>query len=221
MYHRAVLRSICPPADFGLELFQADREDRRMRPIPDAPAVADDLIPVWTSNGLVPMRKLEVHRRGLLHPAVSVFLVAGEGAAMRTLLQRRAAGKYHSALLWANACCTHPRWGEAPLACARRRLAEELGLGEAGLAWRERLTYRAEVGGGLVEHEEVDVFLARSAAEPRLAPDPGEVAEVRWIGLAALAAEIAADPAAFAPWLRIYLDRHAGRIFGPLSPDRP
>jgi len=189
--------------------------DSRAAPGPEADS---DLIPAWTAEGLKPLPKLEVHRRGLLHPAVSVFVVAGDGAAARTLLQRRAAGKYHSALLWANACCTHPRWGEPPLACARRRLAEELGLAGLDLAWRERLTYRAEVGRGLVEHEEVDVFLARSAAEPRLAPDPAEVAEVRWIGLAALAAEIAAHPAAFAPWLRIYLDRHAGRIFGPLIP---
>jgi isopentenyl-diphosphate delta-isomerase len=138
---------------------------------------------------------------------------------LEALVQRRAAGKYHSALLWANACCTHPRWGEAPADCARRRLAEELGLAGLDLAWRERLTYRAEVGDGLVEHEEVDVFLARTAAEPRLAPDPAEVAEVRWLPVAGLASAIAADPAAFAPWLRIYLDRHAGRIFGGLIPD--
>jgi isopentenyl-diphosphate delta-isomerase len=190
---------------------------------PDRPAgcspVADDLIPAWTADGLRPMPKLEVHRRGLLHPAVSVFVVAGEGPAARTLLQRRAAGKYHSGLLWANACCTHPRWGEPPADCARRRLAEELGLAGLDLAWRERLTYRAEVGNGLVEHEEVDVFLARTAAEPRLAPDPAEVAEVRWLPVAGLATAVAAEPAAFAPWLRIYLDRHAGRIFGSLTPD--
>ena len=29
------------------------------------------------------------------------------------LIQRRALGKYHTPGLWANTCCTHPRWGEA------------------------------------------------------------------------------------------------------------
>ncbi|MFT3974293.1 MAG: NUDIX domain-containing protein [Amaricoccus sp.] len=179
--------------------------------------IKDDLIPAWTLSGLAPVPKLEVHRRGLLHPAVSVFLVTGTGTEARTLIQRRAAGKYHSGLLWANACCTHPRWGEAPLDCAHRRLREELGVSGLALDWRERLTYRAEVGESLVEHEEVDVFVAHCPAEPALAPDPAEVADVRWIGLAALAGEIAAAPTDFAPWLRIYLDGHAGQIFGTVS----
>lgn len=182
--------------------------------------INDDLIPAWTSAGLAPVPKLEVHRRGLLHPAVSVFVVSGSGAARKTLLQRRARGKYHSAMLWANACCTHPRWGETPLACAHRRLAEELGLTGLALEWREHLVYRAQVGAGLTEHEEVDVFVARTSGDPALAPDPAEVSDVRWVRLDRLAAEIAADPAAFAPWLRIYLDRHAGTIFGEISADR-
>ncbi|MBB5221089.1 isopentenyl-diphosphate delta-isomerase [Amaricoccus macauensis] len=182
--------------------------------------ISDDLIPAWTPAGLEPMPKLEVHRRGLLHPAVSVFVIAGTGGDLRTLLQRRAAGKYHSGLLWANACCTHPRWDEPPLDCAHRRLSEELGITGLDLVWRERLTYRAEVGGGLIEHEEVDVFVARCEAEPTLDPDPAEVSDLRWVSLDALGAEIAANPAAFAPWLRIYLERSAGRIFGELTPDQ-
>ena len=46
----------------------------------------------------------------------------------RTLLQRRAESKYHTPGLWANACCTHPHWGEAAADCAVRRLREELGV---------------------------------------------------------------------------------------------
>ena len=51
--------------------------------------------------------KLSVHRDGLLHRAFSVFLVDVPGR--RLLLQKRAAGKYHSSGLWANTCCSHPR----------------------------------------------------------------------------------------------------------------
>ena len=65
-----------------------------------------------------------MHRRGLRHKAVSVFVLVGA----RVLIQKRAAGKYHTPGLWANTCCTHPRWEETALACAGRRLDEELGI---------------------------------------------------------------------------------------------
>ena len=170
---------------------------------------AATMIPAWTDAGLVPVEKLEAHRRGLRHPAVSVF-VNGAG---RTLLQRRAAGKYHTPGLWANACCTHPHWEEPLEACAVRRLGEELGL-DLPLTPRGVVEYRADVGGGLVEHEVVHLFTAEVDPEAlRPAPDPSEVAETRWVALADLPGLIAADPAAYTPWLRIYLERHSARIF--------
>src|SRR5947208_257379 len=49
--------------------------------------------------------KLEVHRDGRLHRAVSVVLFDDSG---HVLLQRRASTKYHSAGLWSNTCCGHP-----------------------------------------------------------------------------------------------------------------
>ncbi|HLI93336.1 MAG TPA: NUDIX domain-containing protein, partial [Puia sp.] len=49
------------------------------------------------------MEKLEAHRRALLHRAFSVFIFNSQG---EMLLQQRAAGKYHSAGLWTNACCS-------------------------------------------------------------------------------------------------------------------
>lgn len=166
-------------------------------------------IPTWVDGALVAVEKLEAHRRGLRHMAVSVFVMAGE----RLLIQRRALGKYHTPGLWANTCCTHPHWGEAPLACATRRLREELGLSGLVLDHREQVEYRADVGSGLIEHEVVDIFMARVAAAPPLAPDPAEVMDIRWIGLDALAAEIAARPERFTPWLRIYMAEHAEQIF--------
>lgn len=174
------------------------------------PPATDPFIPAWIDGVLAPVDKLEAHRRGLRHPAVSVFVMDGA----RTLIQRRALGKYHTPGLWANAVCTHPHWGETAEACARRRLAEELGATGLALASRDRVEYRAEVGGGLVEHELVDLFLAQAGPGLALRPDPAEVMAVRWIDLAALRAEIAARPEAFTPWLRIYLARHAEQIFG-------
>ncbi len=171
-------------------------------------------IAAWVEGRLQPMDKLEVHRRGLRHPAVSVFVLRGR----EVLIQRRAAGKYHTPGLWANACCTHPHWGEDPAACATRRLAEELGIAGLPVAPAGQVEYRAAVGGGLTEHEVVEVFAAEAPAGLRLAPDPAEVADTDWMEFDALAAAVRAEPGRFTPWLRLYLTDHAARLFPDLAP---
>ena len=89
------------------------------------PNPPEELILVDSRNrALGEAEKWAVHKKGLLHRAFSIFLVDHEG---RLLLQRRSAIKYHSAGLWANSCCGHPRPHERTLAAARRRLREELG----------------------------------------------------------------------------------------------
>ncbi|MGA7426335.1 MAG: NUDIX domain-containing protein [Rhodoplanes sp.] len=69
--------------------------------------------------------KTEAHRLGLRHRAISVLV---RNAAGELLIQRRSEAKYHSGGLWANACCSHPRPGEAALRAAHRRLPEEMGF---------------------------------------------------------------------------------------------
>lgn len=165
-------------------------------------------IPCWIDGVLRPMDKLAVHRQGLRHPAVSVFVLC-DGA---LLLQQRAQGKYHSAGLWANACCTHPHWGEDPADCARRRMAEELGMTGLTLEPRGQIEYRAEVGDGMTEHEVVALFVAETAQRPPVAANPAEVMATRWMTPDALRQAIAATPEQFTPWLRIYMDRHQDRI---------
>jgi isopentenyl-diphosphate Delta-isomerase len=171
--------------------------DRRLDPPPI-------LIPAILPDGrLVPMEKMEAHRKGQLHLAVSVFVFAGA----RLLIQRRASSKYHCAGQWANTCCTHPAFGESPDDAAQRRLMEELGFA-VPLVHRRVVEYRAEVGNGLVEHERVHMFIGE--ADPNrivVFPDPEEVEETRWIDAANLRAEIAGEPEAFTPWFRIYLER--------------
>jgi isopentenyl-diphosphate delta-isomerase len=171
-----------------------------------------DMIPAWVEGKLTPVEKLEVHRRGLRHKAVSVFVMSGD----RVLIQRRALSKYHTPGLWANTCCTHPLWNEAAIDCAVRRLSEELGITGLYPSFRDQVEYRAAVGGGLVEHEVVDIFIADAPATLKVTPDPAEVAEIRWIDLYDLAAEVQRWPERFTPWLRIYLDEHKDRIFGTL-----
>jgi isopentenyl-diphosphate delta-isomerase len=150
--------------------------------------------------------KADVHRRGLLHRAFSIFLVDPAG---RVLLQRRSRAKYHSAGLWANSCCGHPRPGERTAAAARRRLGEELGA-DAPLRYAFRARYRTELPNGLVENELVYVFFGPAPAA--LAPDPAEVAEIAWQDPAALQHDIARRPRRYAYWLRYYMRNHFAAI---------
>lgn len=168
------------------------------------------LIPAWVDGRLRPFDKLQAHRDGLRHKAVSVFLHVGDAI----LLQRRAMGKYHTPGLWANTCCTHPHWDETPADCAQRRLAEELGIGGVTLRAVGQVEYRADVGGSMVEHEVVDIFMAEVSPDLPLAPDPSEVMEVRWATLPDLQRDIGINPQRYTPWLRIYLSDHLDMLFG-------
>jgi isopentenyl-diphosphate delta-isomerase len=171
------------------------------------------MIPAWVNGTLTPVEKLEAHVKGLRHKAVSVFVLKGDAV----LMQQRAMGKYHTPGLWTNTCCTHPEWEETPLACALRRLDEELGITGLVPQHRHHLEYRADVGGGLIEHEVVDVYVAEADASLVVRPNPEEVMAVDWIAYADLLAQVDATPERFTPWLRIYLREHAPRIFGTLA----
>jgi isopentenyl-diphosphate Delta-isomerase len=170
------------------------------------PARTADLvsIPAIDAQGnLFAMDKMDVHRLGQFHLAISVFVFCGD----LLLIQQRAAGKYHCAGQWANTCCSHPHWGEGLDAAAQRRLTEELGL-TLPLTRIGGVDYRAEVSDSLVEHERVAVYRADVATTSlALSPDPAEVSATRWASRTDLRAEARTAPEQFAPWFRIYLER--------------
>jgi len=128
-------------------------------------------------NVLGSAAKLAAHQPpGQLHLAFSIFLYRPDGA---LLLQRRAAGKYHFPLVWANTCCSHPAPGEDGLASARARLGEELGI-DAELTDVGTIIYRATCpDSGLVEHELDHVLIGNTEDEPQANPD--EVADLAWL----------------------------------------
>jgi len=143
--------------------------------------------------------KLDAHRRGLRHRAISALV---RNRAGEFLLQRRHPGKYHSGGLWTNACCSHPLPGESAAAAARRRLAEEMGV-SCALEPLFRIAYRADVPGGLIEDEIVHVF--GGSHDGTVKPDPTEVSEWKWIGYRDLEADMNARPDAYTVWFRRYL----------------
>jgi isopentenyl-diphosphate delta-isomerase len=136
---------------------------------------------------------------GLLHRAFSVMLLDDTG---RVLLQQRAAVKTRFALRWANACCGHPAPGQSVPDAAAQRLTEEIGLREVTLSQAGVHYYQAEdPRTGRVEHEYDHVLVGRVPAGVRVAPDPAEVATVRWLAPDQLRADLAAHPGQYAPWL--------------------
>lgn len=142
----------------------------------------------------------DAHREpGLLHRAFSVFLRDDEG---RVLLQQRAAVKTRFPLRWGNTCCGHPGPGETVTEAAGRRLFEEIAVRGVELTEVGVYTYRAaDPATGRVEHEYDHVLLGALPAGTALEPDPEEIAELRWVSLPELRAELPAAPEAYAPWL--------------------
>jgi isopentenyl-diphosphate delta-isomerase len=143
------------------------------------------------------MEKMEAHRRALLHRAFSVFIFNSRG---EMLLQQRAEEKYHSAGLWTNACCSHPRPGEDTRQAAVRRLREELGF-TTGLEKLFEFTYRTEYDNGLTEFEFDHVYVG--TYDQAISPDRAEVSDYRYQSLPEIEAELLSAPATFTSWFRL------------------
>lgn len=103
-------------------------------------------------------------------------------------------------------------WGETSRDCAERRLREELGITGLQLRRVGGIEYRADVGRNLIEHEVVDLFVAKASRRPGLTLDPDEVMETAWISLSDLTQQVQATPERFTPWLRIYLAESWGEV---------
>jgi isopentenyl-diphosphate delta-isomerase len=167
----------------------------------------------WTIGS---MPKIDAHREGRRHRAISVIVRDPRG---RLLLQRRAAGKYHSGGLWTNTCCSHPRPGEDPADAAARRLAEEMGV-VAPLALLFSMHYRAPVSERLVEHEVLHVFGGAFDGSPD--PDAFEVGAWCWRFPADIARDIDERPQAYTIWFRTMLRQFEAEIarFVSVEPGR-
>lgn len=137
--------------------------------------------------------KLEVHKRGLLHQAFSVLLYHEN----KVLIQKRAEGKYHSAGLWANTCCSHKRHGEKLLEAARRRLREEAGI-DCEIREIGSFVYRAVFDNGLTEYEYDHVFIGQYKGT--FVCNRQEAEEMKYVEADWLAEDMEKHPERYAPW---------------------
>lgn len=140
------------------------------------------------------MEKLEVHEKGLLHRAVTVYVFNSSG---ELLLQRRASDKYHCAGLWSNTTCGHPYPAEPTQQAAERRLFEEMGL-ELSLTPVFELSYNLPLSNGLIEHEYGHVYFAVSDDQPT--PNPQEADDWRYRSVGDIQRAMLDEPQQFTPW---------------------
>lgn len=148
------------------------------------------------------LEKLQAHQEGRLHRAFSIFVFDSMG---RLLLQRRSSTKYHSANLWSNTCCGHPRPGESISAAAHRRLKEEMNF-DCDLREGFRFTYRIRLDQTLCEYEYDYVLLGEYDDDP--APDRNEVSAWKWLSIDELKGDMQTDSANYSYWLRYLIATH-------------
>jgi isopentenyl-diphosphate Delta-isomerase len=149
--------------------------------------------------GLMP--KMEAHEKALLHRAFSVFIFNDKNELM---LQQRAAGKYHSPLLWTNSCCSHQRDGESNIEAGKRRLQEEMGF-VCELEEKTSFIYKAPFDNGLTEHELDHIMVGYYNENPTINKE--EVENFKWMTLEAVKKDIEIHPELYTAWFKIIFEK--------------
>ena len=145
--------------------------------------------------------KMEAHRKGILHRAISVFIFNTSG---EWLLQKRASHKYHSSDLWSNTACTHPLKDETELEAANRRLNQEMGM-TATLKKVFDFQYKAHLDNELIENELDHIFVGITDEEPVVNPE--EVSNFGYLSTEELESAMNKHPENFTEWFKLLFDR--------------
>lgn len=146
--------------------------------------------------------KMSVHVQGKLHRAFSVIIYRyNEFGHVEILLQQRSSTKYHSANLWANTCCSHPRPGEDITEAGARRLYEELGFA-AELQDIGCFHYEVQFSEVDLIENEIDHVLIADVSYPEINPDVDEVQATQWILLEQLETDLAQNSHKYVIWLK-------------------
>ncbi|MFA0086735.1 isopentenyl-diphosphate delta-isomerase [Vibrio sp. 10N.286.49.C2] len=151
--------------------------------------------------------KLNTHRLGLRHLAFSVMLYRKTANGFEYLLQKRALNKYHSAGLWTNTCCSHPRPEESIIAASTRRLVEEMGI-DATLELEDigHISYCAKFSNGLTENELDHVVIAHiDDVATKLNPD--EASQCQWWSESQVDAHLANQRSDFTAWFPLVFEK--------------
>ncbi|MGH7456715.1 MAG: isopentenyl-diphosphate Delta-isomerase, partial [bacterium] len=97
-----------------------------------------------------------------------------------------------------------PRPGEMPEQAAVRRLNEEMGF-VCRLKKAFHFIYKAELDGGLIEHEFDHVFIGNYNG--KVCPNIDEVADYRWLNVQAIKHELEYSREKYTVWFKISFER--------------
>jgi isopentenyl-diphosphate delta-isomerase len=145
---------------------------------------------------------------GILHRAFSIFIFNSRD---ELLLQKRSAQKPLWPSYWSNTCCSHPRHGETMTQAIERRLAEELGI-RCPLHYLYKFKYHAEFRSIGSEREYCWVYYGRY--DGPLDINGNEISDWRFVDIETFAAELAASPDKFTPWLKLEWTEISARHLG-------
>lgn len=152
-------------------------------------------------NDLGVMEKLQAHQEGKLHRAFSIFIFNDKN---ELLVQQRALSKYHSAGLWTNTCCSHPRPNETIKDSANRRLYEEMGL-SCELQIKTNFIYKTAFDNGLTEHEFDYILIGYTNQNPLINKE--EVENYKWQLVSEIKNDIIVNPDNYSFWFKIALEK--------------
>lgn len=147
------------------------------------------------------MNKLESHKKGVLHRAISVLIFNSKG---EWLLQRRAQDKYHSPGLWTNTCCSHPLPNETSKVAAERRLKEEMGM-SVDLKFGFKFMYKVDFDNGLTENELDHVYFGYSDELPIL--NKYEAMGYQYQHIDSIIKSVESNPEYYTEWFKIILPK--------------
>lgn len=146
--------------------------------------------------------KVEAHTgNGKLHRAFTVLIFNSQG---ETLVAQRSMDKMLWPLYWDNGCASHPLQGEGYVEAGERRLTEELGF-TCDLRIVDRFIYHEKYMDFGSENEVCTTLIGEYDGD--IKPNPGEVADYKWMSIDDLKKDITAHPDIYTVWFKIALDR--------------
>ena len=176
-------------------------------PTMDAAAISREWLEVVDENDVVTglERRGVIHARGLMHRSAQVLLF---NSSNEVFLQKRSAGKDEFPSLWDSSAAGHVNPGEDYADCARRELAEELGI-TAPVALEPLFRVRASAATGW---EHCSVFRCRYDGPLSLQAD--EVVDGKWLSAPAMDRLVEDSGAPLTPAIR-RIWRRVGRTMSP------
>jgi len=169
----------------------------------------DTLIVVDKNDNEIGFEEKEKAHQGKLplHRAFSIFIFNFRG---EMLIQKRSSKKKTWPGFWANACCSHPRKGEAVEESAKRRLKEELGF-STPLKFLFKFQYKAQFDKIWGEHELDHVFVGKYDGPVK--PDRNEIEDWKFIDVSELI-EDAKQDGKYSPWFKLCFKRVIAEMKG-------